>query len=53
MKILAKCVGCGQCFEVCKFRAIKIYGKAYIDNEKCTNCGKCLKYCPIDAIKKD
>ena len=53
MKVLAKCVGCGQCFEVCKFDAIAIYGKAYIDKEKCTKCYKCIRYCPIDALEKE
>ena len=46
MKVRAKCVGCGQCFEVCKFDAITVYGKAYIDREKCTKCGICHDICP-------
>ena len=46
------CTGCGACFNICPFNAIKMEhndeGFLYpiIDKEKCTNCGKCAKACP-------
>jgi len=46
------CTGCGACFNICPFNAIKMEhndeGFLYpiIDKEKCTNCGKCIKVCP-------
>lgn len=46
------CTGCGACYNICPFDAIKMEynneGFLYpiIDKEKCTNCGKCTKACP-------
>lgn len=45
-----KCVGCGQCMEVCPISAITIEdGKAVISDE-CIACGACAGVCPAEAI---
>lgn len=48
-----KCIGCGQCVDVCPFDAIDIIdGKAVI-NENCTICGSCIEACPTEAIYRE
>ena len=42
-----KCIGCGQCDEICPQRAI-VYHK--VKKAKCIGCGRCLKVCPKGAI---
>jgi len=57
--ITEKCVGCGQCEEVCNFRAVFFDGpandvveKTYtIDPISCEGCGVCVHFCPNDAIE--
>lgn len=47
----AACIGCGKCFKVCSFDAIKIgENLAYINYKKCTLCRKCVNECPTGAI---
>ena len=47
-----KCTGCGECIEVCPFKAISLKnGKAVIDYSKCNNCNVCIKSCPVNAIE--
>lgn len=56
--IPGKCVGCGRCFDVCRFHAIaptkgpdttvaRIY---QIDPIACEGCGVCVRVCPAEAI---
>ena len=46
-----KCVGCGQCAEVCSRKAIKIVDKkAKIDYSKCIKCYCCHEICTYKAI---
>ncbi len=46
-----KCVGCGQCVEVCSRKAIKIIDKkAKIDYSKCIKCYCCHEICTYNAI---
>ncbi len=46
------CLGCGSCFDVCAFDAIKmIDGVAVIDKEKCVACHKCVDICPKKIIE--
>lgn len=42
-----KCIGCGQCDEICPNSAIK-YHK--IKTIRCIGCGKCAKICPKKAV---
>ncbi|MFX1566753.1 MAG: 4Fe-4S binding protein [Promethearchaeota archaeon] len=47
-----KCVGCGNCIEVCPADAINLEDNiAVIDNDWCIGCGVCVSKCPNDAIK--
>jgi len=47
-----KCVGCGECEDVCSFGAISIVDdKAVIDQDTCTLCGACAEACPEGAIE--
>ncbi len=47
----AKCVGCGECVEVCVYKAREIVeGKAIIDTDVCMGCGRCVSACPNGAI---
>jgi len=50
MKVLDRCVGCGNCVPFCLFGAISSYGRAIISRDLCRECKLCIKYCPIDAI---
>ncbi|MGQ9672250.1 MAG: ATP-binding protein [Candidatus Aminicenantales bacterium] len=47
-----KCIGCGNCLEVCRFLAISGGGdgKIAIDPISCEGCGICSLVCPVDAI---
>lgn len=52
--VTAKCIGCGECLEICPVDAPLIEdGKSYIIVEKCIGCGECLTVCPADAIGLD
>ncbi len=50
--LASKCVGCGECMDVCEDEAI--LGKKkfvhVIDLDECTLCGKCMNACDEDAI---
>lgn len=52
--LAAKCVGCGDCMEICGEDAI--LGKKrfvhVIDQEECTRCGDCLESCGEGAVVK-
>ncbi|AGK61139.1 hypothetical protein Asulf_01139 [Archaeoglobus sulfaticallidus PM70-1] len=45
-----RCVGCAFCMLICPYDAVKVFGKAEIDEEKCKACLKCVYYCPKSAI---
>ncbi|HQF91368.1 MAG TPA: DUF362 domain-containing protein [Synergistaceae bacterium] len=46
-----KCVGCGECVEVCPVHAINLAeGRALIDRGVCIGCGECMTVCPQRAI---
>jgi len=45
------CIGCGECFKTCTFKAI-IPGEPYeVDGSRCDECGSCFQVCPQDAIE--
>ncbi|MCX7862274.1 MAG: 4Fe-4S binding protein [Bacteroidales bacterium] len=45
------CMGCGDCEDACKFKAIRIVrGQAQIIKQNCTGCGHCLQICPTGAL---
>lgn len=44
-----RCVGCGNCVDVCPAEAITLEGgKAVTDRKKCTACGECVDYCNLN-----
>jgi len=43
-----RCIGCGDCFEVCSSRAI-MENQWRIDRDKCDRCGRCVEVCPARA----
>ncbi len=46
------CLGCGTCYDVCEFDAIRMVdGVAVIDRDKCTACLKCIEICPKKIIE--
>lgn len=47
-----KCIGCGLCFEVCRFDAVGFEGQiAVINRDSCEGCGVCFRCCPQKAIE--
>lgn len=51
--ISGKCVGCGKCYELCRFGAV-IRGEGdlpyTIDRISCEGCGVCSYFCPAGSI---
>jgi MinD superfamily P-loop ATPase len=46
-----RCMGCGDCEDACKFKAIHImHGQAQVIHQNCTGCGHCFQVCPTSAI---
>ena len=47
-----RCTGCGRCFSVCRFDAIRMLesGKARIAETGCEGCAVCAHVCPVHAI---
>jgi MinD superfamily P-loop ATPase len=49
-----KCTGCGRCYDVCRFDAIKKNGEKFIiDKIRCEGCGTCSLVCKDSAIKTE
>ncbi|NVM17247.1 MAG: CoB--CoM heterodisulfide reductase iron-sulfur subunit A family protein [Candidatus Lokiarchaeota archaeon] len=59
----SKCIGCGDCEEVCPYKAIEltettkefedvtiILKKSFINSALCKGCGTCAATCPVGAI---
>ncbi len=45
-----RCIGCGQCMEVCRFGAIVGDSRPVIARYACEGCGACGIVCPEEAI---
>jgi MinD superfamily P-loop ATPase len=50
------CIGCGECFALCRFDAVKEDKQEFGDNcysidpISCEGCGVCVRFCPRKAI---
>lgn len=48
---MEKCTLCGQCQEICQFKAIVVIGESVLTfPELCHSCGGCSEVCPVNAI---
>lgn len=46
------CIGCGRCFENCRFNAInRVQTKYEVNLLACEGCAVCSYICPTDAVK--
>ena len=45
-----KCVGCGNCAQVCPMKNISMVENKPVTNHKCTLCYRCISLCPKQAI---
>lgn len=46
-----RCIGCGQCAELCRFDAVRGDGDVYrVDSLACEGCKVCVALCPEQAI---
>lgn len=46
-----RCTRCGQCSELCQFKAISVLGDAILTfPELCHSCGGCVRVCPENAV---
>lgn len=45
-----KCTGCGSCATACPVEAIKVDGKAVVNEDTCIDCGVCVDECPEKAL---
>jgi MinD superfamily P-loop ATPase len=47
------CTLCGECSEVCQFKAIVVIGETILTfPELCHSCGGCWEVCPVNAISQ-
>ena len=47
-----KCIGCGECINVCPEGAISRDNLFFIDRNFCTLCFKCVEVCPSTALHR-
>jgi MinD superfamily P-loop ATPase len=48
-----ECSLCGQCDEICQFKAIVLIGETVLTfPELCHSCGGCVEVCPVNAIRE-
>ncbi len=45
-----KCIGCGDCVDICPVDAIKVDDIAEIDEDECIECESCIEECPEKAL---
>ncbi|MCL2116140.1 MAG: 4Fe-4S binding protein [Methanobrevibacter sp.] len=47
-----KCIGCGECMEICPVNCIWLELPSLIHiEEECVFCGNCVSTCPVEAIE--
>ena len=49
-KVSDKCIGCGQCVELCPRENIKLENGRAVIGRNCIQCLGCLQFCPQEAI---
>ena len=57
--VTEKCIGCGRCWDLCRFGAIDFNGPANdteaktftIDPISCEGCNVCVEFCPVNAVE--
>jgi len=47
-----RCIGCGECREICPEGALAVDPVVRIDRERCTGCGQCAAGCPSRALEQ-
>jgi ferredoxin len=45
-----KCIGCGQCVDVCPVSVIEVVDGIAVIGKDCIGCGACETTCPVEAI---
>lgn len=50
--ITEKCIGCGDCAQVCPQKSIDKGNTYSIRHENCLHCGLCLEKCQVKAIER-
>jgi pyruvate formate lyase activating enzyme len=46
-----RCIGCGDCLDLCPEAALHVERTVRIDRGRCTGCGLCAEACPARALE--
>ena len=48
----SKCIGCGQCVDICPVQACELTDEGIVTNQElCDSCGRCAEVCPAKATE--
>jgi len=47
----ARCIGCGDCQDICPEAALTVNDVSHIDRTRCNGCGLCVVCCPTKALE--